>query len=110
MEKFGEWKHIVQVNKWSENSKASWEVEVMNTGTYLIELNYSGNGRMVWQVETDEGSKIKNQQNSSPIYSVFPIGWLKFTKPGKHTLTVSMLEGDFDKANLTGIKISPVEL
>ncbi len=110
MEKFGEWKHVLQINKWKENAKANWEVEVMKAGTYLIELCYSGNGRIVWSVETEEGYKIKNQQNSSPIYMVFPIGWVKFAKPGKHTLSVSLLEGDFEKANLTGIKISPVEL
>jgi alpha-L-fucosidase len=109
MEKFGEWKHVVQINKWTENAKATWEVEVMKAGTYLIELNYSGNGRMVWSVETEEGSKIKNQQNSSSIYMDFPIGWINFAKPGKHTLSVSLLEGDLEKANLTGIKISPVE-
>jgi alpha-L-fucosidase len=109
MEKFGEWKHIVQINKWTENSKASWEVEVMNSGTYLVELSWSGNGRMVWSVETDEGTKIKNQQNSSTIYTTLPIGWLNFSKPGKHTLSVTLKEGDFEKANLTAVKISPVE-
>jgi len=109
MEKFGEWKHVLQINLWKENAKANWDVEVMKAGTYLIELSYSGNGRMVWSVETDEGYKIKNQQNSSPIYTTFPIGWVNFSKPGKHTLSVSLLEGDFEKANLTGIKISPVE-
>ncbi|MEI6143592.1 MAG: hypothetical protein WCP85_30220, partial [Mariniphaga sp.] len=69
----------------------------------------SGNGRMVWSVETEEGSKIKNQQNSSSIYMDFPIGWINFSKTGKHTLSVSLLEGDLEKANLTGIKISPIE-
>jgi len=108
MEKFGEWKHIVQINKWTENSKASWEVEVMNSGTYLVELTWSGNGRLVWAVETDEGTKIKNQQNSSTIYTTLPIGWLNFSKPGKHTLSVTLKEGDFENANLTAVKISPV--
>jgi len=109
MEKFGEWKHVMQINKWSDQAKATWEVEVMKAGTYLIGLTYSGNGRMIWSVETDEGAKIKNQQNSSSIYMDFPIGWINFTKSGKHSLSVSLLEGDFEKANLTGIKISPVE-
>ncbi len=109
MEKFGEWKHVLEINKWSEKAKAVWEVEVMEPGTYLVELTWSGNGRMVWSVESDEGTLIKNQQNSSSIYSTFPIGWMNFSQPGKHTLSVSMLEGDFEKANLTGIKISPVE-
>jgi len=109
MEKFGEWKHVLEINKWSANAKAVWEVEVMKPGTYLVELTWSGNGRLVWSVETDEGTKIKNQQNSSSIYTTLPIGWLNFSKPGKHTISVSLKEGDFEKANLTGIKITPVE-
>jgi alpha-L-fucosidase len=109
MEKFGEWKHVMQINKWTDQSKATWEVDVMQAGTYLVGLTYSGSGRMVWSVETDEGTKIKNQQNSSSIYMNFPIGWINFSKPGKHTISVSLLEGDFEKANLTGIKITPVE-
>jgi alpha-L-fucosidase len=109
MEKFGEWKHVLEINKWSEKGKAVWEVEVMKPGNYLVELTWSGNGRMVWSVESEEGFKIKNQQNSSSIYSTLPIGWMNFSKPGKYSLSVSMLEGDFEKANLSGIKISPVE-
>jgi len=109
MEKFGEWKQIVQINAWSAGAKARWDVDVMTPGTYLVELTYSGTGRMVWSVATDEGRSIRNQQGSSPVYATFPIGWMRFDTPGAHTLTVSLLEGDAGAANLTALKLTPVE-
>ncbi|NQU54514.1 MAG: alpha-L-fucosidase [Bacteroidetes bacterium] len=109
MEKFGEWKHVLHINRWKENAKATWEVEVMKPGDYKVDLTYSGNGRLVWSVETDEGVKIKNQQNSSHIYSTFPIGFINFKTIGKHTVSISLKEGDFEKANLTAIKLTPME-
>jgi alpha-L-fucosidase len=109
MEKFGEWKHVVQIDQWKDNSKATWEVNVQSPGDYLVELTYSGKGRLVWSVETDEHAKIKNQQNSSEIYNTLPIGWIRFEKPGKHTVSVSLLEGIKESASLTAINFKPVE-
>ena len=73
MEKYGEWKHVMQISKWKNNAKATWEVNVQKLGDYMVELNYSGKGRLVLSVETDEGTKIKNQQNSSEIITVCPL-------------------------------------
>lgn len=109
MEKHGEWKHAMQIGKWNINGKATWEVNVQNPGDYLVELTYSGKGRLVWLVETDEGTKIKNQQNSSEIYNSMPIGWLHFSKPGKHLVSVSLPEGNQEVASLTAIKFKPIE-
>jgi len=109
MEKFGEWKHLMQIDKWTENAKASVEINVLNPGYYLIELKYSGNGKQVWSIGSDEGVQMKNQQNSSSIYAYHPIGWLKFKTPGKHKVSVSFLEGDRDSASLSAIKFTPVE-
>lgn len=58
MEKFGEWKHAYHVKDWKENSEVAWEVIVKEAGTYHIDLNYSGQGRMVWNITTDEGYTI----------------------------------------------------
>lgn len=109
MEKFGEWKHVMQISKWSENAKATFDVDVLNPGYYLVELKYSGNGKQVWSIATDEGIEIKNQQNSSAIYAYHPIGWLNFKTSGKHTVTVSFLEGDREAASLSAIKFTPIE-
>ena len=37
------------------------------------------------------------------------MGWMKFTKPGKHRVSVSLVEGDPVKAELTAIKFTPVD-
>ena len=63
---------------------------------------------MVWRVETEEGHLIQNEQNSSPIYQFFQIGLLKFDKPGKHTVSVSFIEGEMNTASLQKIKMIPI--
>ena len=108
MEKFGEWKHSYNVKDWRESSLASFDVNIKDEGIYNIDLTYQGQGRMVWGVTTDEGFSIQNQQNSSNIYARYPIGWIKFDKPGKHTITVKLLEGNSDSAGLASISITPV--
>jgi alpha-L-fucosidase len=109
MEKFGEWKHAHNVNDWKPNSTVTFEFNVKETGTYHVDLTYSGQGRLVWGVTTDEGYTIRNQQNSSHIYTKYPIGWVKFDKSGKHTITVKLIEGDFNNASLTSISLTPVD-
>ncbi len=109
MEKFGEWKFVNQVSKWSDAGKAVWTVDVCLAGDYRVELVYKGEGRLVWRIETDEGVKLQNQQNSSPVYHAYPFGLLNFDRPGKHTLAVSLAEGDRDKASFESVRVSPVE-
>lgn len=103
MEKFGEWKHVERVTDWNINSTATWEVEVLAPGDYMIDLTYAGTGRLVWRVAVDGGESIQNQQNSSHIYQSFPIGLLNFPKPGKYGVKVSCLEGEIKTASLTAI-------
>eukprot|EP00591_Stephanopyxis_turris_P010700 CAMPEP_0195529794 /NCGR_PEP_ID=MMETSP0794_2-20130614/32436_1 /TAXON_ID=515487 /ORGANISM="Stephanopyxis turris, Strain CCMP 815" /LENGTH=555 /DNA_ID=CAMNT_0040661153 /DNA_START=241 /DNA_END=1904 /DNA_ORIENTATION=+ len=107
MEKFGEWKHAIQVSNWLSDTKVTWNVNVLEPGDYQIELTYAGDGRLVWGVELEGGSFIKNEKESSHIYQSFPIGWLKLDRSGFHSITVSLLEGDVSKASLKSISISP---
>ncbi len=108
MEKFGEWKvqHVIQ--GWEEGSKATWEIKVFQPGVYFVELNYAGTGRLVWSVASDEGVFIQNQQNASHIYSAYPMGWMQFDKPGIHKISVSLVEGDPDTSELSGIRFTPI--
>ncbi len=110
MEKFGEWKHIYQIGDWSENSSTIWECDIKTPGRYLVELTFSGSGPRVWSVETGEGNRIQNRQNSSAIYHMQPIGWIKFEKAGKQTITVRIPEGERSNTSLATIKITPVGL
>ncbi|MBI4624246.1 MAG: alpha-L-fucosidase [Verrucomicrobia bacterium] len=109
MEKFGEWKAANQVSEWNPGGQATWTVDVAEAGDYRLELNYKGEGRLVWRIETDEGVKLQNQQNSSPVYHTYPFGLLMFKTPGKHTVAVSLVDGPRDKASLSAVRISPVE-
>jgi len=109
MEKFGEWKHIMQVQDWTADGKVSWEVEVMEAGYYQVDLNYAGNGRIVWRIENEEGDILQNQQNSSPVYKFYEMGLLKFETVGKHKVSVSFIEGEMEAASLKEIRFTPLK-
>jgi alpha-L-fucosidase len=124
MEKFGEWKHLNQVSKWSPEGLATWTINVAQPGDYQVELTYKGegglaeefdwrsgvnfddSGRLVWKVKTDEGAVIQNQQNSSKVYQTYPIGTLTFATAGTHTIAVSFVDGNGDKASLAAVRLT----
>ena len=108
MEKFGEWVHVNQVSDWETDGEAVWTVDVMEPGFYHLGLNYSGEGRLVWRIETNEGSMIQNQQNSSHVYHEYPMGQIEFKTIGKHTIQVSLVEGDPMKSSLQYLSFIPV--
>lgn len=107
MEKFGEWKHVDRVSNWQANGNATWVVDVLKPGYYQSSLNYKGSGRLVWKIKTEEGF-VQNQQNSSNVYTWYPLGWLHFSKPGRYHLSVSLAEGDGKAASLMQVKLEPV--
>ena len=109
MEKFGEWKLVYNIHQWEPGSKATWEINVIEPGAYEVELTYAGSGRLVWSVESDEGEKVQNQQNSSHIFNSYPIGWMNFETPGLHTVSVSLVEGDPSLSELAAIKFTPID-
>ena len=109
MEKFGEWKQIKQVCNWKPDGEAIWNVNVLREGDYEVDLNYRSTGRCVWRIMTDEGYKMQNQQNGSGVLHSYKFGILKFTKPGMHTVKVSLVEGDPLKTDLSFISFTPVE-
>jgi alpha-L-fucosidase len=109
MEKFGEWKFATQVSKWQPTGKAVWTVDVCEPGDYRLELIYKGEGRPVWRIETDEGVSLQNQQAASTIYHAQPFGLLTFKTAGKHSVTVTLVDGARDKTSLESIRLSPAE-
>jgi len=108
MEKFGEWKHIEQAQDWTDQGKVTWKVVVKEPGYYQTELNYAGSGRLVWNIGSDEGSLVQNQQNSSEVYNYYEMGLLKFEKPGVHSITVSLVNGNRKAASLKAIRLTPL--
>jgi alpha-L-fucosidase len=109
MEKFGEWKLVHNIHQWDPGSKAIWAINVIEPGDYLVELTYSGSGRLVWSVESDEGDKVQNQQNSSHIFTSYPMGWMNFKTPGLHKVSVSLVDGDPVLSELAAIKFTPID-
>lgn len=108
MEKFGEWKGQQVIRDWKEGSKATWEIKVFQPGVYFVELSYAGSGRLAWSVTSNEGAFVQNQQNSSHIYSTYPMGWMQFEKPGIHKVSVSLVEGSPETSELSGIRFTPI--
>jgi alpha-L-fucosidase len=108
MEKFGEWKFSLQVGNWQPGGVATWDVDVAKAGDYHVALTYKGEGRPVWSVETSEGVKIQNQQAASHVYKSYRSGVIHFSKPGKHKISVSLVDGDWAKSSLEAITFTPV--
>lgn len=106
MEKFGEWKHVYCVRDLGSDSKISWIFNVKVPGVYHVDLKVRGTKRTVWKVETDEGHSVQNQQSTSSIFCDRPIGWIRFDKPGRHTVSINMPEGG--QADLAAISLTPV--
>lgn len=112
MEKFGEWKSVVRVHKFTHyNSKAMWEVIVLVPGYYAVDLTYTGKGRIGWNV-TVEGlhQSIQNEQSSSHNYQKFPIGWIHFPHKGKFTISVHCISVKWTMENpsLKSIHFHPI--
>ncbi|MGZ0655738.1 alpha-L-fucosidase [Coraliomargarita sp. W4R72] len=108
MEKFGEWKHVMQVTDWTADSVVTWEVDVQEPGEYQVDLTYSGEGRLVWEVEVVGEAKIRNQQGASHIYQRHPMGWVDFPQVGRYQVNVRLLDGDPKTSSLSAIHFTPV--
>lgn len=109
MEKFGEWKHVIEACNWQAEGGVTWEFDVLEPGDYKIDLSYTGKGRLVWQVGVEGGQVIQNQQNSSTVFHSYPIGWLNFPEPGRYKVSASCIDGDVQSAALKSIKVTPLK-
>lgn len=108
MEKFGEWKHVYQISNWNRDSQANWTVDVFEPGYYYLDLRYRGQGRIVWRTKTDEGVEVQNQQAATEKYQNYPMGIIEFKSAGKHTISVSLDEGDNESTSLESLIIKPI--
>ncbi|MDB9732725.1 alpha-L-fucosidase [Polaribacter sp.] len=109
MEKFGEWKKTNQVSDWKKDSKAVFTVNVLEPGYYYLDLNYKGEDRLVWKTITDEDIVVQNQQAATEKYNNYSMGILEFKKAGKHTISVSLVEGNPETSSLKAIIIKPIQ-
>lgn len=107
MEKFGEWKHAMQISAWKQGGRAVWDVQVLQPGNFLATVRVRGQGRPVWKVQGPVGF-IQNQQAATSQYADLPIGILSLPKPGATRLEVSLVEGDGDTSSLESLSLTPV--
>ncbi len=108
MEKFGEWKHAMQVSNWGRKGQVTWDVLVPEPGYYYLDLRYKGVDRVVWRTTTGDKAMVQNQQAATKKYENYPMGILEFKTAGSHTITVSLVEGDPEKTSLEAILFRPV--
>ena len=109
MEKFGEWKHVNQISKWGDQGKAQWTVEVFKPGYYYLDLIYKGEERLVWKTITDEEVMVQNQQAATEKYQQYSMGILEFKTVGKHTISVSLADGNPENSSLKSVVIKPIK-
>lgn len=62
----------------------------------------------MWKTVTDEGIMIQNQQAATEKYQNYPMGIIEFKTPGKHVISVSLIEGDKKTTSLESIIFKPV--
>ncbi|MBV5283575.1 MAG: hypothetical protein JZU53_14230 [Paludibacter sp.] len=51
----------MQLEKWTKDSKATWTFDILKPGDYLMDLQYAGDGRLAWKIETSDAESIQNQ-------------------------------------------------
>ena len=110
MEKFGEWKHVQQVAKWTPAGVARWTVNVLEAGHYDVALRYRGKlaekSKAVWKITTDDGAMLQNQQSMTTQYQFYPMGVMEFKTTGKHVIEVSLVEGEPTLTSLEAISLT----
>jgi len=57
---------------------------------------------------TDEGVMVQNQQAATEKYQFYNMGIVEFKTAGKHTVTVSLVEGDPKTSSLKAVLIKPI--
>ena len=51
---------------------------------------------------------VQNQQGATEKYVYYDMGILEFKTPGKHTISVSLVEGDAATSSLKSLLLKPI--
>ncbi|MCQ2292613.1 MAG: alpha-L-fucosidase [Bacteroidaceae bacterium] len=108
MTKFGEWNFKKSATDLTAASRLSWAVDVAEEGCYEVCIETTGEERAEWLVTTDEGQTLRNEQVTSNAYALHPLGWLRILTPGRHTLTLSPLSGDYAHTRVSALTLRRV--
>lgn len=110
MDKFGEWKFKKCLCDMTQDCWFDWTVEVPKAGFYDVELEYEGDGPVVWQVEVDGEPAIINRQKAGNSYNWHRLGWIEVKEDGRHCICVRAVGGDFGHAQVSAVKFNPVNI
>ncbi len=110
MEKFGEWKHDYFISRWaSEEAAATWDVNVLEAGDYLVSLEYS------CENEAADSEWVLSCGDESITFVTFESGFdsTKAFQPGPpryRNLTVTLGVLKIPNAGLNQLKVTPRHL
>ncbi len=110
MEKFGEWKFKASVSGITAESKVEWVVDFKEPGYYDVAIECRGDGTTDWMMCADEGNTIVDRYNLHSQYAWHRMGWLKIDGAGKHKLSLSVTDGNWEQVGIGSISITPVKL
>lgn len=118
MEEFGDWKHALVLDGWTNNEDmAEWVFHVGTPGSYRIVLDYSNNLKKgetegLIRVEGEE-FYFESLETGNQIYHFYDqqVGMVYFDSPGIKTLTINPLQENEEKEfiRLRSIKLLPLK-
>lgn len=129
MVRYGEWKTLYNISDLSEKSSVTWTFDIYEPGWYDIELQYKddrhggdcSNGVdwmsamsreglyfAEWSVESDESETLIDKQPAYRNYTWQRMGWMKFSTPGRHSVTVRLVDGDWGDISLASLRVTQV--
>jgi len=127
MVRYGEWKTLWNISDITPASEITWNIDIAEEGYYDLSLYYNDDLVQIidsgqvdwisqmarqgvhyaeWTATSDEGTTIRDKQPAYKAYTWQRLGLMKFNTPGRHTITVKMLDGDWGKVNLSAVRIN----
>lgn len=110
MERFGEWKCKHELCDLMKECWMDWTLEFCQAGYYDLEIEWAGDGQVLWQVELDGVPCGIDQLTPGSRFGFQRLGWIKIDKPGRHVICLRPIGGAFEKAGVGGIRLTPVML
>ena len=124
MEKHGDWKHAQNITGWtSDNSQASWVINVKKPGRYFIDFEYNsflGSAGNEWDIFSENSTRLRfyslettgteKPEGARYRFRTVRAGIITFYKAGRQTITVKAAsKPKGDGMNLQTLNIVPVE-
>lgn len=108
MDRFGEWKFKHELRDFQKECWLDWTVDFCQAGYYDLELEWAGGKQVLWQVELDGVPCGIDLQTTGSRFEFQRLGWIRIDKPGRHVVCLRPIEGDFEKTEVSAIRLTPV--